>query len=147
MHLIKIASRSKRQLCREYKFRVERTNMPSPAKTKQASSNAQNSLSSSQGVKHTFLQRLRTGIRLTGSKADNPNVMNASCTESHAPGEVCDGTSLPRTHIRAQESPENNMARMLELAIQGANATSEEEIAAVDAEFTRLLVKHFSSSS
>jgi hypothetical protein len=39
------------------------------------------------------------------------------------------------------------MARMLELAIQGANATSEEEIAAVDAEFTRLLVKHFSSSS
>jgi flagellin-like hook-associated protein FlgL len=120
--------------------------MHSSAKTKLASSNAQNNLSPSQGVRHTFLQRLRSGIRLTGSKADDINVINASCTESHAVG-VRHSTAPPRVVIRTEGAPQNNMARMLELAIQGANATSEEEIAAVDAEFTRLLVKHFSSSS
>ena len=108
--------------------------MHSSAKTKLASSNAQNNLSPSQGVRHTFLQRLRSGIRLTGSKADDINVINASCTESHAVG-VRHSTAPPRVVIRTEG------------AIQGANATSEEEIAAVDAEFTRLLVKHFSSSS
>jgi hypothetical protein len=40
---------------------------------------------------------------------------------------------------------ERNMARMVELAMLGEKATVEEDIAAIDAEFTQLLVKRFSS--
>jgi flagellin len=57
----------------------------------------------------------------------NQSVRNAS-----------DGISLAQTAEGALGAIQSNMARMRELAVQGANATSGSDIASINAEFTQL---------
>ncbi len=118
--------------------------MPSYINTNLASLNAQRNLNSSQGALHTSLQRLSSGLRVNSAKDDAAGMAIASRMESQIRGlnqavrNANDGISLAQTAEGALGAIQNNMQRMRELAIQGANATSNGDIAAIDAEFTQL---------
>ncbi|TAJ77555.1 MAG: flagellin FliC [Gallionellaceae bacterium] len=118
--------------------------MPSYINTNLASLNAQRNLNSSQGALHTSLQRLSSGLRVNSAKDDAAGMAIASRMESQIRGlnqavrNANDGISLAQTAEGALGAIQSNMQRMRELAIQGANATSNGDIAAIDAEFTQL---------
>jgi len=118
--------------------------MPSYINTNLASLNAQRNLNSSQGALHTSLQRLSSGMRVNSAKDDAAGLAIASRMESQIRGlnqavrNASDGISLAQTAEGALGAIQNNMARMRELAVQGANATSNSDIGAINAEFTQL---------
>jgi flagellin len=118
--------------------------MPSYINTNLASLNAQRNLNASQGALHTSLQRLSSGMRVNSAKDDAAGMAIASRMESQIRGlnqavrNASDGISLAQTAEGALGAIQVNMARMRELAVQGANATSNSDIASIDAEFTQL---------
>jgi flagellin len=118
--------------------------MPSYINTNLPSLNAQRNLNSSQGALHTSLQRLSSGLRVNSAKDDAAGMTIASRMESQIRGlnqavrNASDGISLSQTAEGALGAIQSNMARMRELAVQGANATSNSDIAAINAEFTQL---------
>jgi flagellin len=118
--------------------------MPSYINTNLASLNAQRNLNSSQGALHTSLQRLSSGLRVNSAKDDAAGMAIASRMESQIRGlnqavrNASDGISLSQTAEGALGAIQNNMARMRELAVQGANATSNGDVGSINAEFTQL---------
>ncbi|TAJ83563.1 MAG: flagellin FliC [Gallionellaceae bacterium] len=118
--------------------------MPSYINTNLASLNAQRNLSHSQGALQTSLQRLSSGLRVNSAKDDAAGMAIASRMESQIRGlnqavrNASDGISLAQTAEGALGAIQVNMARMRELAVQGANATSNADVATIDAEFTQL---------
>ena len=118
--------------------------MPSTINTNMASLNAQRNLSASQGALHTSLQRLSSGMRVNSAKDDAAGMAIASRMESQIRGlnqavrNASDGISLAQTAEGALGAIQSNMARMRELAVQGANATSASDIASINAEYTQL---------
>lgn len=118
--------------------------MPSFINTNLASLNAQRNLNSSQGALHTSLQRLSSGLRVNSAKDDAAGLAIASRMESQIRGlnqgarNASDGISLAQTAEGALGAIQSNMARMRELAVQGANATSNSDIDAINSEFTQL---------
>ena len=118
--------------------------MPSTINTNLASLNAQRNLNASQGELHTSLQRLSSGKRVNSAKDDAAGMAIASRMESQIRGlnqavrNASDGISLSQTAEGALGAIQSNMARMRELAVQGANATANSDIASINAEFTQL---------
>ena len=118
--------------------------MPSYINTNLPSLNAQRNLNASQGSLHTSVQRLSSGLRVNSAKDDSAGMAIASRMESQIRGlnqavrNASDGISLAQTAEGALGAIQNNMARMRELAVQGANATSNSDIASINAEFTQL---------
>jgi flagellin len=118
--------------------------MSSTINTNMASLNAQRNLNSSQGALHTSLQRLSSGLRVNSAKDDAAGMAIASRMESQIRGlnqavrNSSDGISLAQTAEGALGAIQSNMARMRELAVQGANATSNSDVASINAEFTQL---------
>ena len=118
--------------------------MPSTINTNLASQYAQRNLNASQGALHTSLQRLSSGMRVNSAKDDAAGMAIASRMESQIRGlnqtarNASDGISLAQTAEGALGAIQNNMARMRELAVQGANATSNADIASINAEYTQL---------
>jgi len=118
--------------------------MPSYINTNLASLNAQHNLNTSQSSLHTSLQRLSSGMRVNSAKDDAAGMAIASRMESQIRGlnqavrNASDGISLAQTAEGALGAIQNNMARMRELAVQGANATSNSDVGSINAEFTQL---------
>lgn len=118
--------------------------MSSVINTNIASLNAQRNLSASQNALHTSLQRLSSGMRVNSAKDDAAGLAIASRMESQIRGlnqavrNASDGISLAQTAEGALGAIQANMARMRELAVQGANATSSADVPTIDAEFTQL---------
>ncbi len=118
--------------------------MPSYINTNLPSLNAQRNLNASQGSLHTSLQRLSSGLRVNSAKDDAAGMAISSRMESQIRGlnqavrNASDGISLAQTAEGALGAIQSNMARMRELAVQGANATANSDIASINAEFTQL---------
>jgi flagellin len=118
--------------------------MPSFINTNIASLNSQRNLNASQGSLHTSVQRLSSGLRVNSAKDDASGLAIASRMESQIRGvnqairNASDGISLSQTAEGALGTIQSNLARMRELAVQGANATSNADMASLDAEFTQL---------
>ena len=118
--------------------------MPSYITTNLPSLNAQRNLNSSQGALHTSLQRLSSGMRVNSAKDDAAGMAISTRMESQIRGlnqavrNASDGISLSQTAEGALGAIQNNMARMRELAVQGANATSNSDVVTINAEFTQL---------
>jgi flagellin len=118
--------------------------MASYINTNLASLNAQRNLNSSQGALHTSLQRLSSGLRVNSAKDDAAGLAIATRMESQIRGlnqavrNASDGISLAQTAEGALGAIQSNMARMRELAVQGANATSNSDVSSINAEFTQL---------
>jgi flagellin len=118
--------------------------MASFINTNLASLNAQRNLNSSQGALHTSLQRLSSGLRVNSAKDDAAGLAIATRMESQIRGlnqavrNASDGISLAQTAEGALGAIQSNMARMRELAVQGANATSNSDVSSINAEFTQL---------
>lgn len=118
--------------------------MPSFINTNIASLNAQRNLNASQSSLHTSLQRLSSGLRVNSAKDDASGLAIASRMEGQIRGlnqairNASDGISLSQTAEGALGAIQSNMARMRELAVQGANATSNADMQSLDAEFTQL---------
>jgi len=118
--------------------------MASYINTNISSLNAQRNLSQSQNALQTSLQRLSSGLRVNSAKDDAAGMAIASRMESQIRGmnqaarNAADGISLAQTAEGALGAIQNNMARMRELAVQGANATANGDIATIDNEFTQL---------
>ena len=108
--------------------------MPSYINTNLASLNAQRNLNGSQSALHTSLQRLSSGLRVNSAKDDAAGLAIASRMESQIRGlnqairNASDGISLAQTAEGALGTIQSNLARMRELAVQGANATSNADI-------------------
>ena len=118
--------------------------MPSFINTNLDALNTQRNLNASQGSLSTSLQRLSSGVRVNSSKDDSAGLAIASRMESQIRGanqaarNASDGISLAQTAESALSSVQSNMARMRELAVQAANATSNADIASFNGEFTQL---------
>lgn len=118
--------------------------MASYINTNISSLNAQRNLNSSQSALQTSLQRLSSGLRVNSAKDDAAGMAIASRMDSQIRGmnqaarNAADGISLAQTAEGALGAIQNNMARMRELAVQGANATSSNDVATIDSEFTQL---------
>jgi flagellin len=122
--------------------------MPSFINTNIESLNTQRNLNASQGSFGTSIQRLSSGLRVNSSKDDSAGLAIASRMESQIRGanqairNANDGISLAQTAEGALGSIQKNLARMRELAVQGANATSSSDIASLDSEFTELYTEN-----
>lgn len=118
--------------------------MASYINTNISSLNAQRNLSQSQSALQTSLQRLSSGLRVNSAKDDAAGMAIASRMESQIRGmnqaarNAADGISLAQTAEGALGAIQNNMARMRELAVQGANATANNDVTTIDNEFTQL---------
>lgn len=118
--------------------------MPSFVNTNLAAINAQRNLNASQGSLHSSIQRLSSGLRVNSSKDDAAGLAIASRMESQIRGSnqaarnASDGISLAQTAEGALSSIHQNLARMRELAVQAANATSVSDMATLNSEFTQL---------
>ncbi|MCK9201680.1 MAG: flagellin FliC [Gallionella sp.] len=122
--------------------------MPQVINTNIGSLNAQRNLNSSQGAMQTALQRLSSGLRVNSAKDDAAGLAIASRMESQIRGmnmairNANDGISLSQTAEGSLATIGANLARMRELAVQGANATANAaltpDIASIDLEYTQL---------
>ncbi len=118
--------------------------MPSFINTNLASLNAQRNLNTSQSALHTSLQRLSSGLRVNSAKDDAAGMAIASRMESQIRGlnqsvrNASDGISLAQTAEGALGAIQNNLARMRELAVQAANATSNSDVGSINSEYTQL---------
>ena len=122
--------------------------MPSFINTNIDALNTQRSLNASQGSVSTSTQRLSSGLRVNSSKDDSAGLAIASRMESQIRGanqairNANDGISLAETAEGALGSIQKNLARMRELAVQGANATSSADIDSINTEFTQLYAEN-----
>lgn len=122
--------------------------MPSFINTNLDAVNTQRNLNASQGSLSTSMQRLSSGLRVNSAKDDASGLAIATRMESQIRGanqairNANDGISLAETAEGALSSIQRNLARMRELAVQGANATSGADIASIDTEFTQLYTEN-----
>jgi len=122
--------------------------MASYINTNISSLNAQRNLNSSQNALQTSLQRLSSGLRVNSAKDDAAGMAIASRMDSQIRGlnqaarNAADGISLAQTGEGALGAIQNNLARMRELAVQGANATSSTDVGTIDSEFTQLAAEN-----
>jgi flagellin len=122
--------------------------MPSFINTNIDALSTQRNLNTSQGSLNTSIQRLSSGLRVNSSKDDASGLAIASRMESQIRGanqairNANDGISLAQTAEGALGNIQRNLARMRELAVQGANATSSSDIPAIDGEFTQLYAEN-----
>ena len=118
--------------------------MPSYLNTNISAMNAQRNLSAAQNAMHTSMERMNSGTRVNSAKDDAAGLVISTRMESQIRGlnqsvrNASDGISLAQTAEGALGGIQSNMARMRELAVQGANATSDSDIASINAEFTQL---------
>lgn len=111
--------------------------------TNMASLNAQRNLSSSQEKLGDSLRKLSSGVGID-SKSNAAGMAIISRMDSQIRGlnqaarNAQDGISLAQTAEGALGSIQDNMARMRELAVQAANATSATDIGTIDDEFMQL---------
>lgn len=118
--------------------------MPQIINTNIGSLNAQRNLNTSQSAMQVALQRLSSGLRVNSAKDDAAGLAIASRMESQVRGmnmairNANDGISLSQTAEGSLATIGSNLARMRELAVQGANATSSADIGAIDLEYLQL---------
>ena len=122
--------------------------MPQFINTNISSLNTQRNLNKSQGSLSTSIQRLSSGLRVNSAKDDASGLAIATRMESQIRGSnqavrnANDGISLAQTAEGALGMIQANLARMRELAVQGANATSNADIESINGEFTQLSVEN-----
>ena len=106
--------------------------------------NAQRNLNTSQSSMQVALQRLSSGLRVNSAKDDAAGLAIASRMESQVRGmnmavrNANDGISLAQTAEGSLGTIGTNLARMRELAVQAANATSSNDTASIDLEYQQL---------
>ena len=106
--------------------------------------NAQRNLNTSQSSMQVALQRLSSGLRVNSAKDDAAGLAIASRMESQVRGmnmavrNANDGISLAQTAEGSLGTIGTNLARMRELAVQAANATSSNDVASIDLEYQQL---------
>ena len=118
--------------------------MPSFINTNIDALGTQRNLNASQSSMSTSTQRLSSGLRVNSSKDDSSGLAIATRMESQIRGanqairNANDGMSLAETAEGALGSIQKNLARMRELAVQGANATASADMASLNTEYTQL---------
>ncbi len=96
-----------------------------------ASLNAQRNLGKSQMDLSTSMQRLSSGLRINSAKDDAAGLFSAELMTSDIRGlnqavrNAADGISLAQTAEGAMAEIGNNLQRIREIAVQSANATTE----------------------
>lgn len=108
--------------------------------------NAQRNLTTSAGQMATSLQRLSSGLRINSAKDDAAGLAISSRMTTQINGlnqavrNANDGISLAQTTEGALQEVTNNLQRIRELAVQGANATnSDSDRKALDQEVQQRL--------
>src|SRR5499425_2047859 len=107
--------------------------------------NAQRNLSTTSMSLATSVQRLSSGLRVNSAKDDAAGLaiserMNAQIRGMNvAQRNAADGISLAQTAEGALGSIGDNLQRMRELAVQAANATSSNDLSALDSEYSQLV--------
>ncbi len=97
-----------------------------------ASLNAQRNLSSSQGAMETSLRRLSSGLRVSSAKDDAAGLFSIQKMTADIRGlnqavrNAQDGISLAQTGEGAMDQIQNAQQRIREIAVQAANATTED---------------------
>ena len=119
--------------------------MTSFINTNMVSLNTQNNLSKSQGALATSIQRLSSGMRINGAKDDAAGMAIANGMQSSIKGQTVamrnanDAISFSQTAEGALGKINDNLQRMRELAVQGANGTNTTtDSAALDKEYKAL---------
>ena len=107
--------------------------------------NAQRNLTTTQSALATSIQRLSTGLRVNSAKDDAAGLAIAERMNAQVRGmnvairNANDGISLAQTAEGAMGKLGENLQRMRELAVQGANDTNgATDRAALDAEYAQL---------
>lgn len=119
--------------------------MPQVINTNVMSLNAQRNLNKSQTAMATAVQRLSSGLRVNSAKDDAAGLaiserMNAQVRGMNvAMRNAADGISLAQTAEGALGSVGDNLQRMRELAVQAANATSSNDLTALNSEYQQLV--------
>lgn len=119
--------------------------MPQVINTNVMSLNAQRNLNKSQSAMSTAVQRLSSGLRVNSAKDDAAGLaiserMNAQVRGMNvAMRNAADGISLAQTAEGALGSIGDNLQRMRELAVQAANATSSNDLTALNSEYQQLV--------
>jgi len=111
--------------------------------------NAQRNLASSAMSLSTAMQRLSSGMRVNSAKDDAAGLAIAERMSAQTKGmnvairNSSDAISLAQTAEGALGAISNNLQRMRELAVQGANGTnSATDIAALDKEYALLVAEN-----
>jgi flagellin len=106
--------------------------------------NAQRNLSTTAMSLSSSVQRLSSGLRVNSAKDDAAGLaiserMNAQIRGMNvAQRNAADGISLAQTAEGALGTIGDNLQRMRELAVQASNATSSNDLAALQSEYTEL---------
>lgn len=109
-----------------------------------ASLNAQRNLNASQNSLATSLQRLSSGLRVNSARDDAAGLAIAERLNAQVRGanvavrNANDAISLSQTAEGSLAVLADNLQRMRELVVQGANATASNDITALDNEFIAL---------
>ena len=113
-----------------------------------ASLNAQRSLTNSQSMAATSLERLSSGLRINSASDDAAGLAISSRLQAQVEGlnqaarNANDGVSLLQTAEAALQEVTNNLLRVRELAVQASNATlSTADRSAIDTEVTQLVAE------
>lgn len=113
-----------------------------------ASLNAQRSLSNSQSMAATSLERLSSGLRINSASDDAAGLAISSRLQAQVEGlnqaarNANDGVSLLQTAEAALQEVTNNLLRVRELAVQASNATlSSADRSAINTEVTQLVAE------
>lgn len=113
-----------------------------------ASLNAQRSLSNSQSMAATSLERLSSGLRINSASDDAAGLAISSRLQAQVEGlnqaarNANDGVSLLQTAEAALQEVTNNLLRVRELAVQASNATlSAADRTAINTEVTQLVAE------
>ena len=99
--------------------------------TNVASLNAQRNLGATQGMLNTAMQRLSSGLRINSAKDDASGLYSSELMTADIRGinqavrNANDGISLAQTGDGALGQISNNLQRIREIAVQSANATTE----------------------
>ncbi|BBE49944.1 Flagellin [Ferriphaselus amnicola] len=122
--------------------------MASYINTNIAALNAQRNLTQSQGALNTSLQRLSSGLRVNSAKDDAAGLAIAERMNAQIKGlnvavrNANDGISLAQTAEGALGIIGNNLQRMRELAVQGANSTASGDLTSLDSEYKQLAAEN-----
>lgn len=112
--------------------------------TNPAALNAQRNLGATQSLLNTSVQRLSSGLRINSAKDDAAGLAIAQRMDSLVRGMTVavrnanDGISLAQVADGALSSVGNMLQRMRELSTQAANATSSNDLTALDTEYKDL---------
>jgi flagellin len=123
--------------------------MASTINTNVPSLNAQRNLTTSALSLHTSMQRLSSGLRVNSAKDDAAGLAIAERMDTQTRGmnvairNANDAISMAQTAEGALAAVSNNLQRMRELAVQGANGTNTAaDIGSLDAEYTLLAAEN-----